>query len=237
MPLEALIFDVDGTLAETEEAHRRAFNETFAQFGLPWHWSEDDYRRLLKTTGGKERMQAHAVAVGEAIGDRLVAEIHKAKTARYGEILAARQLELRPGIGELIGQAQAAGIRLAIATTTNRPNVDALIEATFSLPAAGIFEAIAAGDEVARKKPAPDVYLAALDKLGIGAENCLALEDSRNGLRSAAAAGIATVVSPSRYTAGEDFSGALRVVGEFSELLPLDADRLAAGGFSATAGR
>jgi HAD superfamily hydrolase (TIGR01509 family) len=182
-------------------------------------------------------MQAHAVAVGEAIGDRLVAEIHKAKTARYGEILAARQLALRPGIGELIGQAQAAGIRLAIATTTNRPNVDALIEATFSLPAAGIFEAIAAGDEVARKKPAPDVYLAALDKLGIGAENCLALEDSRNGLRSAAAAGIATVVSPSRYTAGEDFSGALRVVGEFSELLPLDADRLAAGGFSATAGR
>jgi HAD superfamily hydrolase (TIGR01509 family) len=237
MPLEALIFDVDGTLAETEEAHRRAFNETFAQFGLPWHWSEDDYRRLLKITGGKERMQAHAVAVGEAIGDRLVAEIHKAKTARYGEILAARQLELRPGIGELIGQAQAAGIRLAIATTTNRPNVDALIEATFSLPAAGIFEAIAAGDEVARKKPAPDVYLAALDKLGIGAENCLALEDSRNGLRSAAAAGIATVVSPSRYTAGEDFSGALRVVDEFSELLPLDADRLAAGGFSATAGR
>jgi HAD superfamily hydrolase (TIGR01509 family) len=219
--LAALIFDVDGTLAETEEAHRRAFNETFAEFGLGWSWSVEDYRILLRTTGGKERMKAHAAAIGATVTDELVAKIHAQKTRRYGDIIAGRKVALRPGIADLVGQARNAGMRLAIATTTNRPNVDALVEATFGRPAGEVFEAISAGDEVAAKKPAPDVYLAALDKLGIEAANCLALEDSRNGLSSAMAAGVATVISPSRYTAGEDFSGAARVVGEFTELLPL----------------
>lgn len=218
MPLEALIFDVDGTLAETEEAHRRAFNDTFAKFGLDWSWSQDDYRVLLRTTGGKERMKAHASAIGTTIADDLVAQIHRVKTDRYGEILAQRDLALRPGIAELIAAARARGVRLAIATTTNRPNVDALIEATFGRPATDIFEVIAAGDEVKAKKPAPDVYLAALERLGLPASSCLALEDSKNGLRSANAAGIATVISPSRYTAGEDFSGAVAIIGEFTSL-------------------
>lgn len=219
--LEALIFDVDGTLAETEEAHRLAFNETFAEFGLGWSWSVEDYHLLLRTTGGKERMKAHAAAIGATLADELVAKIHAKKTRRYGDIIASRRVALRPGIAELVREAREADMRLAIATTTNRPNVDALVEATFGQTAGELFDAISAGDEVAAKKPAPDVYLAALDKLGIAAANCLALEDSRNGLASAMAAGIATVVSPSRYTAGEDFSGAARVVGEFGELLPL----------------
>ncbi|MFZ1680762.1 MAG: HAD-IA family hydrolase [Rhizobiaceae bacterium] len=226
MRLEALIFDVDGTLAETEEAHRRAFNETFAAFGLDWQWSAEDYRVLLRTTGGKERMKAHAETLGVAIDDELVARIHKAKTARYGEIIAQRDLALRPGIADLVAAAQARGIRLAVATTTNRPNVDALVEATFGKPAGAIFEVIAAGDEVRAKKPAPDVYLAALERLGLPAGSCLALEDSRNGLRSAMAAGIATVVSPSRYTAGEDFAGAVAVIGEFTALSLDEAERL-----------
>ncbi len=225
MRLEALIFDVDGTLAETEEAHRRAFNDTFAAFGLDWYWSAEDYRVLLRTTGGKERMKAHADALGQAIGDERVARIHTAKTARYGEIIARRELALRPGITSLIAVARERGIRLAVATTTNRPNVDALIEATMGRAAGEVFEVIAAGDEVKAKKPAPDVYLAALERLGLPASACLALEDSRNGLRSAMAAGIATVVSPSRYTSGEDFAGAVAVVGEFTELSLDEAER------------
>ncbi len=222
MPLEALIFDVDGTLAETEEAHRRAFNDTFARFGLPWQWSQDDYRILLRTTGGKERMKAHAATLGETIDDELVARIHRVKTERYGEILAQREIALRPGIAELIADAAALGVRLAIATTTNRPNVDALVEATMGRPAGEVFEVIAAGDEVKAKKPAPDVYVAALERLGLPASACLALEDSRNGLRSAGAAGIATIVSPSRYTTGEDFTGAVAVVDDFAALSGID---------------
>ncbi len=216
--LEALIFDVDGTLAETEEAHRFAFNETFAELGLGWHWSADDYRLLLRTTGGKERMKVHAAVMGETIDDETLARIHLAKTRRYGELLARREIELRPGIARLLADAAEAGIRLAVATTTNRPNVDALIEATLGKPALEVFEVIAAGDEVKAKKPAPDVYLEALRRLQLTAANCLALEDSRNGLQSARAAGIATLVSPSRYTAGEDFTGALAVMDEFTEL-------------------
>ena len=223
MPLEALIFDVDGTLAETEEAHRRAFNDTFARFGLPWQWSQDDYRVLLRTTGGKERMKAHAASLGETIDDELVARIHRVKTERYGEILAQREIALRPGIAELIADAVALDVRLAIATTTNRPNVDALVEATMGRPAGEVFEVIAAGDEVKAKKPAPDVYLAALERLGLPASVCLALEDSRNGLRSAGAAGIATIVSPSRYTTGEDFTGAVAVVDDFAAISSIDA--------------
>jgi len=223
MPLEALIFDVDGTLAETEEAHRRAFNDTFARFGLPWQWSQDDYRVLLRTTGGKERMKAHAATLGETIDDELVARIHRVKTERYGEILAQREIALRPGIAELIADAAVRGVRLAIATTTNRPNVDALVEATMGRPAGEVFEVIAAGDEVKAKKPAPDVYLAALERLGLPASVCLALEDSRNGLRSAGAAGIATIVSPSRYTTGEDFTGAVAVVDDFAAISSIDA--------------
>lgn len=223
MPLEALIFDVDGTLAETEEAHRRAFNDTFARFGLPWQWSQDDYRVLLRTTGGKERMKAHAASLGETIDDELVARIHRVKTERYGEILAQREIALRPGIAELIADAVALDVRLAIATTTNRPNVDALVEATMGRPAGEVFEVIAAGDEVKAKKPAPDVYLAALERLGLPASVCLALEDSRNGLRSAGAAGIATIVSPSRYTTGEDFAGAVAVVDDFTAISSIEA--------------
>ncbi len=234
LKLEALIFDVDGTLAETEEAHRFAFNETFAEFGLGWHWSVDDYRRLLRTTGGKERMKVHAAAMGETVDDETLARIHLAKTGRYGEILARREIELRPGIARLLADAEEAGIRLAVATTTNRPNVDALIEATLGKPAQDVFEVIAAGDEVKAKKPAPDVYLEALRRLQLPAANCLALEDSRNGLRSACAASIATIVSPSRYTAGEDFSGALAVMGEFTELASIaDARTLHSSGVAA----
>jgi len=227
---EALVFDVDGTLAETEEVHRRAFNETFAAFGLDWSWSPEDYRVLLRTTGGKERMLVHAARLGVVLDDDLVRRIHRVKTERYGELLARREISLRPGIAALIADARRCGVKLAIATTTNRPNVDALIAATLGEPADAVFTAIAAGDEVRAKKPAPDVYLLAVARLGLAAGACVAFEDSANGLVAARAAGLPTIVSPSRYTEGEDFSGALAVVPDLADLASIERVAALAGG-------
>lgn len=215
---EALIFDVDGTLAETEEAHRHAFNDAFAEAGLGWHWSRDDYRRLLTTTGGKERMARHARESGldpEALD---IPALHRAKTALYTRALQRHGIALRPGIAALIAEARAAGMRLGIATTTSRANVEALSLAAFGRPADQMFDALACGDEVPVKKPAPHVYLLALSRLGVWPDQAIAFEDSRNGLRAAREAGIACIVSPSLYTEGEDFAGALCVTPGFDRL-------------------
>lgn len=201
MTLRAIIFDVDGTLAETEELHRRAFNETFAAAGLPWHWDRGDYRRLLKTTGGKERIAAFAAQTGGRAPD--IPALHRDKTARYAALMAEGAVSLRPGIADLIADARAEGLRIAIATTTSRPNVDALIRAAMGADTDAIFDAVAAGDEVAAKKPAPDVYLLALHRLNLTAPEAVALEDSLNGVRSAHAAGLRCVVAPSVYTDDE----------------------------------
>lgn len=227
MTLDALIFDVDGTLAETEEIHRRAFNETFAAEGLSWHWDQPTYRELLRTTGGKERMLAYIreYCPADAPDEADIPRIHAAKTARYGELVAGGAVELRPGIAELIADARAQGIPIAIATTTSRPNIDALCRATFGVPTEEVFAAVGAGDEVPRKKPAPDVYLLALDRLGLPARACVALEDSRNGLMSAVAAGIPFIVAPGPYTLGQDFSEAHRVIDDFGEVASIAALR------------
>lgn len=216
--LRALIFDVDGTLAETEELHRRAFNDAFAQAGLGWHWTQGDYHALLKTTGGKERIARFVAEQGQVMAPAQVAALHAAKTARYVALMAQGQIALRPGIGDLIAQAQAAGIRLAIATTTSLPNVEALSLAVFGKPAAQVFEVIAGGDMVAAKKPAPDVYLLALRMLGLHPEQAVALEDSRNGLHAAKAAGLACCLCPGVYTQGEDFDRADLILSDFTEL-------------------
>ncbi|WP_343079467.1 HAD-IA family hydrolase [Ostreiculturibacter nitratireducens] len=206
--LAALVFDVDGTLAETEEAHRRAFNETFPEYGLNWHWSAEDYVRLLKTTGGKERIRAFGAEIGGLPEGLDIAAMHADKTRRYGEIVASGGLELRAGVADLVKIARAAGLRVAVATTTNRPNVDALCRACWGEPAEAVFHVVAAGDEVARKKPAPDVYALALDRLGVSPDRAIAFEDSRNGVLSARDAGLRVVVTPSTYTAHDDFAGA-----------------------------
>lgn len=219
--LEALIFDVDGTLSETEELHRRAFNETFAAHGLGWNWSRDDYHRLLKTTGGKERIARHIEEIGADPAGFDIPALHRAKTELYVALMAKGGVPLRFGIVELMANARACGLRLAVATTTSRPNVEALSQAAFGRPASDMFEVLACGDEVQAKKPAPDVYLLALERLGLPAGAALALEDSRNGLRAAHAAGLACIVSPSLYTKGEDFTEATAVVTEFAELADL----------------
>lgn len=215
---QAIIFDVDGTLAETErDGHRPAFNQAFAEYGLDWHWDETLYGRLLDITGGKERIRHFAECCAPAIAarpdfDKLVKRLHAAKTLHYIRLVDQGRLPLRPGVARLIAEARQAGIRLAIATTTSRENVDALLRASLAPDAAGWFEVIGAGDVVPAKKPAPDIYRWVLDKLQLPAAACLAIEDSANGLRAALGADIATVVTVGEYTAGQDFAGAARIV-------------------------
>jgi HAD superfamily hydrolase (TIGR01509 family) len=209
MTLRALIFDVDGTLAETEEAHRAAFNRTFAEAGLNWHWTVEDYTYLLETTGGKERMRRHRMDLGVTHpSDEMIAAMHEIKTSIYAGILAGGGLELRPGVSDLIECARSAGLKIAVATTTNLPNVEALCQSCWGCRATDVFDVIAAGDEVAAKKPAPDVFNLALKRLNISAADAIAFEDSFNGLRSASDAGLRTLVTPSVYTAHQDFASA-----------------------------
>ncbi|MDK9694794.1 MAG: HAD-IA family hydrolase [Siculibacillus sp.] len=213
MVVRALIFDVDGTLAETEEIHRAAFERAFAEDGLPWRWDVDLYRELLRVTGGKERIRHHLAmeGVGPALDEARIARLHARKNEIYGEIVRSGGCALRPGVADLVRAAREAGLRLAISTTTSRPNVDALLAATFA-GEEGLFDPIVAGEDVAAKKPAPDAYLLAIEKLGLPAEACLVFEDSRNGLTAARAAGLATIVTPSLYTAHESFEGAAAIL-------------------------
>ncbi|MDE2468654.1 MAG: HAD family hydrolase [Bradyrhizobium sp.] len=216
-----LIFDVDGTMAETEELHRRAFNESFVHFGLDWLWDQDLYRKLLLVTGGKERIshfQRQHADEGAGLDGNQVAELHRFKTARYAELVAAGSCPLRPGVAEIISSARSNGQAVAIATTTSRGNVDALLTPVLGSKWQELFNAIVAGDEVAKKKPAPDVYLSVLAALDFPASSCLAFEDSRNGLLAAQSAGIPVVISRSMYFGDETFDGALCVVQELSEL-------------------
>lgn len=219
--MKALIFDVDGTLAETEGAHLDAFNEAFAGAGLPWRWSEAEYTRLLTTTGGKERIARYVREAGGDPADFPIQALHRDKTVRYTGRIARGGIALRPGVAELIAEAQALGLGLAIATTTSPENVEALIRATLGADMTEIFPVVAAGDMVGAKKPAPDVYLLALERLGVAAADCVAFEDSRNGLLAAKAAGIFTVVTPGRFTAQEDFTGADRLVERLGPLASL----------------
>jgi HAD superfamily hydrolase (TIGR01509 family) len=217
--LRALIFDVDGTLAETEDLHRQAFNCAFAELGLPWRWDEALYADLLTVMGGKERL-AHYIdtrhaAEAEAL-HALAPEIHARKTRAYGELVAESGLPLRPGIARLIAEARAAGLRLAVATTTSRPNVDRLLAANFP-PDAAPFDVIAAGDEANRKKPAPDVFLLALAGLDIPASEAVAVEDSAAGISSARAAGLPVLATRSRYTESHPLDGAFSAVSDLGE--------------------
>ena len=214
--MKALIFDVDGTLAETEELHRAAFNTAFAGAGLPWHWDRATYGRLLTTTGGKERIRRHADETGTPGIDARA--LHADKTRAFVGLMGAGGMSLRPGIGALITGARAQGLSLAVATTTSPENVEALSQSLFGRGAGRVFDVIAAGDMVAAKKPAPDVYLLALRQLGLPARDCLAFEDSANGVRAAAAAGLRVVLSRGVYTRDEADAGATLEVGCFADL-------------------
>ncbi len=220
MKLKAIIFDVDGTMAETEEAHRTAFNQAFAEAGRDWHWSIDDYRELLKVTGGKERIRHFAGTTGEAASDNFIADAHARKNEIYAELVDQGAAALRPGIDRLISEARSCGIATAIATTTSRTNLAALLDRHFGVGSLGHFDAVVTGEDVARKKPDPEVYMLALEILNLEPHDCIAIEDSHNGLMAAAACGIAVLATPSLYTAGEQFDGAIGLRSDLDEPYP-----------------
>jgi HAD superfamily hydrolase (TIGR01509 family) len=212
--LSALIFDVDGTLADTESVHRAAFNAAFAECGLDWHWDQPLYTGLLEVAGGMERLRHYRSGIDPAaaqdVGDARLAAIHAAKTRHYTSM--ASQVRLRPGVLHLIREAHGAGLPMAIATTTTPANVDALLRPRLGENWRDLFVAVCDAASCHLKKPAPDVYLAALGALALPASRCLAFEDSRNGLLAAHAAGIPTLITPTAYTAAQRFDEALLVL-------------------------
>ncbi len=221
--LKALIFDVDGTLADTErDGHRIAFNKAFEEAGVPWVWDEELYADLLRITGGKERIRHYVDTYlpdykrpGDF--DGFVAGLHKRKNALYAQMLETGGIPLRPGVRRLLEEARAAGLRLAIATTTSPENVTALLNHSLAPDGESWFEVIGAGDIVPAKKPAPDIYLWALEQLGLGPSEALAFEDSENGIRSSRGAGLTTIVTINDYTRRHDFTEAVLVVDQLGE--------------------
>lgn len=216
--LTALVFDVDGTLADTEQAHRAAFNQAFAAAGNGWVWEEAPYIELLDISGGKERIlhfwkqqsgfgALEARAVQDAV-DRL----HALKTAAYAQAVQDGAVQLRPGVGALIEEARSAGLPLAIATTTTPANIAALLQANLGAGWRHYFAVIEDAATAPVKKPHPQVYLQTLARLQLPASSALAFEDSANGLAAATAAGLATLVTPNRFTAHQQFKAATQLL-------------------------
>jgi beta-phosphoglucomutase-like phosphatase (HAD superfamily) len=221
--IKAIIFDVDGTLADTEDGHRLSFNKAFAQEGLDWHWDVALYDKLLKVTGGKERIKYFVSDFLQGYTkpenfDDFVKNLHAIKTRHYTTLISEGGVPLRPGIEALIKRAHQAGITLAIATTTTPENVSALLSVGLGENWADYFSANGCGDIVPSKKPAPDIYFWVLDKLGLSAAECIAMEDSENGLRASLGASIKTFVTTNHYTKNQDFSGAAAVFDDLSDL-------------------
>lgn len=230
--LEALIFDVDGTLADTEkDGHLVAFNMAFKEAGLDWNWSVELYGRLLEVTGGKERIKFYLsnfykdergeefeipAAINKPL-DEFVADLHAAKTRFYMKLMEEGAVPLRTGVVRLFNEAREAGLRLAIATTTTPANVTSLLTHTLGSDSIDWFEVIAAGDVVPAKKPAPDIYTWAMDKMNLSPDQCLAFEDSYNGLLSSRGADLKTIITINDYTADHDFTNADLVLSNFGE--------------------
>lgn len=224
--MPALIFDCDGVLADTErDGHRPAFNATFADVGLPVQWSVEEYAEKLRIGGGKERMATlftpelveQAGLPADADGQKqTLADWHKRKTAHYTEAVKRGDMPGRSGIARITEEAAAAGWTLAVASTSAEPSVRAVLEHVVGTERAQAF-GMFAGDVVPAKKPAPDIYLLAVDQLGLDPDEVVVVEDSRNGLLAARAAGLRCIVTVSSYTAEEDFRGASLVVSELGD--------------------
>jgi HAD superfamily hydrolase (TIGR01509 family) len=220
--LQALIFDCDGVLAETErDGHRVAFNETFARMGYDLEWDVALYQELVKVGGGKERMkhffESTSWPAGTGDRDALIKELHKIKTDRYTQIVESGRLPLRPGVARVVDEALAAGVRLAVCSTSNEKSVHTLVEKLLGPARKAKFDVILAGDVVSKKKPDPEIYRLALARLHVKPTQGVVVEDNRNGLLAAQGAGLYCVVTTNAYTQDEDFSEADLVVSELGD--------------------
>ncbi|GJL74796.1 HAD family hydrolase [Nitrosomonas sp.] len=221
--LKAVLFDVDGTLADTEQdGHRPAFNAAFQEFGLSWEWDVPLYGELLQVTGGKERILFYIEKyMPEELArnnlDEWIACLHKTKTLHFKKRMEQGEIPLRPGVKRLIHDLQDKNIKLAIATTTTPENVTYLLQSTLGENATNLFDVIGAGDIVPQKKPAPDIYFWVLNKLNLEASQCIAIEDSENGLIAARAANLPTLITINNYTCRQNFAGAVAVLSDLGE--------------------
>lgn len=225
MTLKAIIFDVDGTLADTEVAHMNAFNEAFADAGLNWYWDLPTYTDLLKVSGGKERMHHYWSTLPDGACkpskdeiEVLVPKLHKIKTAAYERMVAEGQVSMRPGVIDMINSAKEAGISLAIATTTSPANIEALLSNALGANWRHTFAVVEDAETAPNKKPDPSVYIQAVKRLGLESRDCIAFEDTANGLRAATGAGVATVITPNEFSMDHDFSGAAKVIPNMAEI-------------------
>jgi HAD superfamily hydrolase (TIGR01509 family) len=222
--LEAILWDMDGVLADTErDAHRPSFNVAFKENGLNTVWDEERYGKLLETGGGKERMTAHWNEVGWPAGfpegearQGKVMELHLRKTDIFMDMINEGNVPLRPGVLRVIDDAIAKNLRLAVCSTSSELAVRNLVQTLMGPDRAAKFQ-IFAGDMVKKKKPAPDVYNMAVDTMGLDKSKCVIVEDSHIGLGAAKAAGISCIVTKSSYTANEDFTGADMIVEDLGD--------------------
>jgi len=221
--LKALVFDVDGTLADTELAHLAAFNQAFVEEGLDWRWDVAGYTKLLEISGGKERMLHYWKQVHPDVKDidggglkDTIDRLHAMKTAAYENAVQSGDVQLRPGVLNLIQKAHQAGLRLGIATTTSPVNIAVLLRNAIGPDWKDLFAVIEDASTAPKKKPHPQVYSQTLARLGLSGTECLAFEDSSNGLRAAVSAGLPVIVTPNSFTSHHDFAGALQVLPDLS---------------------
>ncbi|MGI9033598.1 MAG: HAD-IA family hydrolase [Acidimicrobiales bacterium] len=213
--LQAVILDVDGTLVDSERhGHRVAFNQAFEAFGLPWRWDEDTYGELLRITGGQRRLHHYLAdqGVGDDERDELVPALHARKTEILGDLVEAGRIEVRPGAQRLLHEVAEAGVFLAVATTGSRAWVDGLLR---RLVGDVEFAAVVTGDDVTHRKPDPEAFTVALERLGVAPDVAVAVEDSSEGLAAAGGAGLACAVVVNGYTADHDLGAAELVVDGF----------------------
>ena len=213
--IQALLFDCDGVIAETErDGHRVSFNQAFREAGLPYEWDAELYGELVRIAGGKERMAHYFKSIGreDLAGDEVIKKLHARKSEMYQQLCREGALPARPGVSRVVRAAHERGIKLAVCSTSKEDSVRALITSALGAEGLACFDILLAGDIVAKKKPAPDIYLMAAERLGCEPAHCLVIEDSAIGLAAAKAAGMRCLVTVSVYSKGEDFAAADMVV-------------------------
>jgi HAD superfamily hydrolase (TIGR01509 family) len=215
-PLRAVVFDVDGTLADTErDGHRVAFNEAFEAAGLDYRWSVDEYGELLTTTGGRRRIERYLRSKNHPPDEAaaLAEQLHRDKTRRFTELVRAGAMDARPGAAKLISELRAEKVATAVATTGTSDWVLPLLDTLFGLD---VFDIVVTGSDVTDLKPDPAVYYETLARLGVGPGDALAIEDSANGVQAAQAAGLRCIAVVNDYTRGQDLSGAVAVLDDLA---------------------